>query len=1422
MASVASLGSELKKLGAQSKRHSAGLAQASDASLGILEQVTHTDLDEKTAIHELRNYDDFVTPFILACSESSAKSCASALQCIQTLATYNGIAPSRIKELLKALMEATQLGLGIQLKILQVLPVILFEFSSDLSGQLLVDLLTVCTELLGSNKVGMVHNTAYATLQQLINGIFDRTELPEAENSQKQEIILDQAGASRFMVKPHLHDSAMVLVDLCNIAEGSPPVFTKLSGLSLTFTLELLELTLSNQAGLIHKYDELASIMRIRVVPLLLRLFAEATEFPIVLRATRLFYLLLRQHIDILTTESEVILSTITQSAMNSVLWKRSLCLEVLQGLFLEVGLLVEIYTMFDKESKRTNIITTIMSDFSRALSDANDLTLVSETKRDKLDRYISANSGNEISDNPENVDNDNEFLLSKACALKIPIIEMLDRVEPPRLNPAYPYYQILKCVNSYSEDIHKLVSNDSKAEQLLQDTSSTLINCYSIALSVSMDLDLFRFVVRAVQRLAHASGIVSVKSARDKFMSLLSQHCKLSVSMPDDGSVDEKDEEVRIKEWVIARCSLCVRALFNLGYALGNQLNGSWGIITSTITVLNEQIEHTSTVTPECIFGNLSSEYSTINSALLKLMQSTTRLNDQALTQFMRTIGQENDPVKYRILLTVGLMNVSRMANTENKSWYTFSGIMIEGIKNGTHSDCVDILHEVASAVVAYASSTESDKDSLDRSLKMIISSLCSAIKATNDMKLLSLQHLNSILEKFGQYISTGWQDVLDVISLIPKFSSLELNKCAFVTLELICSDFSDNLPFSCVFSLTLCLDEFAKQSIDLNTAFTSVSLFWTICDHLIPEGKLVDGTTFDAKKIHSEDDLIKLTKNTHDPDLVVLWLLAVIKLAAIAGVVQQHQVKTSAIQIFLRIFNTHGAKLSKDTWDIAYRMAFPKLLISAQESKHNEDRSELEVYKLVVEGISRIILLFLPQSYELTSFKNFWTQWMHFLDSSAKVSPSIALSAYKNLRVIFESANCDMISRESLYNFWKSQDPLPWYSQKFPKPTADSLKELLGLYPLISSQSDISSVLKLIQESALFPYYTVTVPNNEARYPMSALQNACVETLESIDLQHNQEALSKYLSLLDRLARAPYMDINELKVHPNYSGISRWAQSSLLDLIPMCESNHLDDSSKKSAVEGISSSIIETMNIVIKESKIIKEPSLVILKILALSDTSNEHHGDELVRSVENVLEVSDIDIGSTSNSENVKDTVKYLEMLVDTIQAKPVKSDNWNSILGYLLEYSIFYNRGVHNDYYYQANDSALAEALLFGSTDIPKPTHNDEISSFCLKLLCDLGCQSEKSYSSIASDYFLRRFQAVLFQYIGDCKILGQEPIRRVLNTEITCILEDFVVYAQKMMSVSKDVQELLLRAIGCSHIEHQALLQRALEVTMNAN
>ena len=65
------------------------------------------------------------------------------------------------------------LGVDVQLKILQALPSLLQNYADDLRGDLLASTLNICS-ILQSNKNGVVNNTAAATLQQLVVSVFDK------------------------------------------------------------------------------------------------------------------------------------------------------------------------------------------------------------------------------------------------------------------------------------------------------------------------------------------------------------------------------------------------------------------------------------------------------------------------------------------------------------------------------------------------------------------------------------------------------------------------------------------------------------------------------------------------------------------------------------------------------------------------------------------------------------------------------------------------------------------------------------------------------------------------------------------------------------------------------------------------------------------------------------------------------------------------------------------------------------------------------------------------------------------------------------------------------------------------------------------------------------------------------------------------
>lgn len=122
----------------------------------------------------------FVNPFIIACGTKNPKFTSIAIVCLQRLIVARALPEAKLDQVLEALMQASSAGLDVQLKILQALPSLLQNYSSQVQGDLLVTALNICF-ILQSSKNAIVNNTSAATLQQLVVSVFDKVVMEDSE-----------------------------------------------------------------------------------------------------------------------------------------------------------------------------------------------------------------------------------------------------------------------------------------------------------------------------------------------------------------------------------------------------------------------------------------------------------------------------------------------------------------------------------------------------------------------------------------------------------------------------------------------------------------------------------------------------------------------------------------------------------------------------------------------------------------------------------------------------------------------------------------------------------------------------------------------------------------------------------------------------------------------------------------------------------------------------------------------------------------------------------------------------------------------------------------------------------------------------------------------------------------------------------------
>ena len=578
-----------------------------------------------TCILGLSTKSSFISPILIACNSRNAKYCATAIQCLQSLINLEGLPTDQLPEVLDALKEATNLGVEIQLKILQTLTPLIQVYKKFMYDDLLSNLLLVCSILQNSNKVSVVTNTASATFQQIIISIFDKVAKEDREAAENVstaktfQVSVDRG--EKVYISPAAYDTMRLLLDLCNLTERQKPEFLKFSQLPEAFGLELFESILTNHSELFLKHVELAFVLRTRVAPLLLRAFAEKRNFPVSVRVGRVLYLLIRRELPVLKVECEVILSLVTHmlDVNSSPYWKRLLCMEVFQGTCLEFSLVKDIYHEYDNGDNRRDVVFDMLTVFEKIVDENPEFI-----GKGNFSRKFTIPDSFATTEGDANRSSELEKIPGISVATsssRVPCIDLLDKMDPPKFSNSYIYFLVLTCINSLSDGLARIVISTSsqgdsgpkplnnsrtdsamdltKSASLLErslssrsrsgnekgseeeelervdviETATSFVEkCWKIILAMytkfffaTMDQESYHSLVRSTQRFAQATGVLGLEEPRDEFISLLARFTllvespsnNLSSSNGDPASVVSRTPSILSVEGIVGTLSV-------------------------------------------------------------------------------------------------------------------------------------------------------------------------------------------------------------------------------------------------------------------------------------------------------------------------------------------------------------------------------------------------------------------------------------------------------------------------------------------------------------------------------------------------------------------------------------------------------------------------------------------------------------------------------------------------------------------------------------------------------------------------------------------------------------------------------------------------------------------------------------------------
>ncbi|KAI9794685.1 MAG: hypothetical protein M1833_007401 [Piccolia ochrophora] len=461
------LNAELANIIQETKRKNTELRIAAEQSLEELKNLPATSEQQLAA--DLSRRPQFVTPFLIACAARNAKCIGSAVIGLQRLIISGGLAKERLKEVLDALHEATTQNVDVQLKILQALPPLLQNYASSLQGDLLGSALHVCSTL-QTSKSGAVNNTAAATLQQLVVSVFDKVVVEDETPSEIDPVGEAPTAEGNVAVGSAALDAYRVFNDICLLTDSQKPRFLRMQTLPQKFGMELIESLLANHANVFLEHTEQAHVLRLQVMPFVIKSLQERLNFSTTVRVMRILYMILRHHLEVLVSECGSALALlITQLDPNaSPPWKRALCMEIFRGIYGEPGLIRKIYSLFDIQEGNKNIIREHMAILVRLATEkpgvigvGSQSTIPVGQTADRSSEQATMEAGG-VGGMIGGVVNTNEVNISgisvQWSSIRVPCLDQLDKSEPPNLPESYIYSLTLMCINNFSEGLAKFI----------------------------------------------------------------------------------------------------------------------------------------------------------------------------------------------------------------------------------------------------------------------------------------------------------------------------------------------------------------------------------------------------------------------------------------------------------------------------------------------------------------------------------------------------------------------------------------------------------------------------------------------------------------------------------------------------------------------------------------------------------------------------------------------------------------------------------------------------------------------------------------------------------------------------------------------------------------------------------------------------
>ncbi|XP_055928988.1 protein MON2 homolog isoform X2 [Argiope bruennichi] len=491
-----------------------------------------------------------------------------------------------------------------------------------------------------------------------------------------------------------------------------------------------------------------------------------------------------------------------------------------------------------------------------------------------------------------------------------------------------------------------------------------------------------------------------------------------------------------------------CMRAVLSLAHCHGAVLGTAWHLVLTTLQHLvwilglkpstggSLKASRSSDSTNAVITTAVMADLPVLSAMLSRLFESSQYLDEVALhhlidalcklsSESMELAYTNREPSLFAVakLLETGLVNLFRV----EVLWRPVTNHLLEVCQH-PHIRMREWGAEAVTFLVKaalYHKYTPSLKDN-KKLQTMLLSPLQELSSIPHpDIRQKQLDCALQVLHSSGDIISSGWPQLLDVISAINEDQGESLIRSAFQCLQLVVADYPPVMPCTC---LQLCVDaaaKFGSQTQELNVSLAAVGLLWNIADHLYQnEEKISHGLSSATEEELSV--LNSLQISNYDFPLLPfdrLWLSLFCRLGDLC-VDSRPAVRKSAGQTLFSTLGAHGSLLQQTTWQVVlWQVLFPLLdrvrslsgtastdkitdmggNILIHHSRNTAQKQWAETQVLTLSGVARIFHTKRDVLQTLGDFPRAWALLLEFIESSSlSKNNEVSFSALKSFQEI------------------------------------------------------------------------------------------------------------------------------------------------------------------------------------------------------------------------------------------------------------------------------------------------------------------------------------------------------------------------------------------------------------------------------------